>query len=228
MGAAGWAGGTGADGLSQCWGGAFLTNYMLGQTPMQFISIHPFLNYVSVHLFVTFALRFVSAPAAKVVDTALIVLDGALRMQAVFGSIAMAIASENRLVSNSLLMQVLLGTVGATGGGQLAGMLGIHSPQGWSLHTPPVLRATSLVEVIDVVAAAACSLLYGATTLSHPYYTPVLALVHDNSGKPLFSAMGARAACTVVFAAAFAYRAARLHWLPATAAAAPAVKTRRG
>lgn len=200
----------------QCWGGALITNYMLGQTPVQFLSIHPLLNYVGVYLFVTLALRHVSAPAAKTIDTTVVLLDGSLRMHAVISSITMVTSHSNAAIRNSLPLQVLLATIGATGGGQLALMLGVHSPHGWSLHTPPALRATSPVEVIDIVMAFVCSLVYGLTTLSHPSYAPILARIYNDSGKPLFTPLGARAACTLLFSAGFAYRAAVLHWFPAS------------
>jgi hypothetical protein len=142
-------------------------------------------------------------------------IDGSLRMHAVISSIAMVTSHSNPAIRSSLPLQILLATIGATGGGQLALMLGVHSPHGWSLHTPPALKATSLVEVIDIVMAFVCSLIYGLTTLSHPSYAPVLARVYNDSGKPLFTPLGARAACTLLFSAGFAYRAAVLHWLPA-------------
>lgn len=164
-------------------------------------------------------LRLLDAPAAKMVDSALILIDGALRTHAVIMSINMAKASALPSVQNSLLIQIICGTLGATGGGQLGGMLGVHAPTGWQLTTPPVLRATALVEAIDVVAAAGCAWLYGVTTLSHPGYSSYLAKVYGDGSVPLFAPAGARAACTLVFAAAFAYRAAKLHWLPATWAA---------
>lgn len=189
---------------------------MIGQTPVQFLSIHPFLNYIGVHLFITIALRFVSSPAAKTIDTTVVLLDGALRMHAVISSITMVTSHSNPAIRNSLPLQVLLATIGATGGGQLALMLGVHSPHGWSLHTPPALKATSLVEVIDIIMAFVCSLVYGLTTLSHPSYAPILARVYNDSGKPLFTPIGARAACTLLFSAGFAYRAAVLHWFPAS------------
>lgn len=137
-------------------------------------------------------------------------------MQAVIGSIALVTSNSNKLISTSLLLQVLLGTIGATGGGQLAGMLNIHSPFGWSLQTPPFLRATTIVEVIDIIMAFICSVIFGLTTLSHPSYAPVLAYCYNNTGKPLFSPLGARAACTLLFATGFAYRTIVLHWLPVT------------
>ncbi|UZJ53895.1 hypothetical protein CBS101457_003215 [Exobasidium rhododendri] len=202
--------------LIMAWGGAFLTSFILGQPPIQLLSIRPLVNYASVHYFLMFAFQFISPPTAKTVDTTMVLIDGVMRMQAVIGSIGLAVNSSHAAIRGSLLIQVLLGTVGATGGGQLAGFLGIHSPLGWSLQTPPVLRATSIVEVIDVWMAFICSLLYGVTTLSHPSYSPALAVFYDNGEKPLFSPLGARAACSLVFAAGFAYRATVLHWLSGT------------
>lgn len=191
---------------------------MLGQPPAQLLSTQLLVNHVSVHLIVTFILQHISAPVAKLVDTTFVFLDASTRIHAVILSVGLTATSANPAIRNSLFLQLVLGTIGATGGGQLAGMLGIHQAQGWSLQTPPCLRATHLVEVIDIVVAFICSIFYGLTTLSHPAYIPILAYVYGNEGKPLFSPLGARAACTLIFALGFAYRAIVLHWLPATTA----------
>lgn len=191
-------------------------------TPVQLLSIHPFVNYVTVHLLITALVHFLDAPTAKLIDTMLIVIDGALRTHAVVMSVQLAKASAVGAVSSSMLIQVVCGTLGATGGGQLAGTLGVHLPGGWQFSTPPALRATSVTEVIDVLAAGLCALVYGITTLSHPGYSSLLSKVHHDGTQPLFSPVGARAACTLIFTLAFAYRAVQLHWLPATASVSPA------
>lgn len=207
--------------LIMAWGGGFLVSFILGQTPMQLLTIYPFLNYVGVYIFISTLARFITLPTMKLVDTAFIFLDGALRSHAVIMSVLTTKASMNPAVQNSLLIQILCGTIGATGGGQLAGMLSVISPQGWTLSTPPFLRATTLVEVIDIVAASICATVFGITTLSHPAYSPILARVYNDNGKALFTPTGARAACTIIFAVAFAYRAIVLHWLSSPSAARP-------
>jgi hypothetical protein len=212
-----------------CWGGGFLVSAILGQTPVQLLSIYPFLNYIGVHLFVTFLLHFViTEPTAKFLDTALILIDGSTRTHAVIMSITMAATSPVGAVQNSAFLQIICGTLGATGGGQLGATLSVYSPHGWTLQTPPVLRATSLVEVIDVLASIAVSLLFCITTLSHPSYAPVLARIHNTKGKPLLSAVGARAASTLLFACAFAYRSTALHWMPASVTVGTASQKQRG
>ncbi|PWN32480.1 uncharacterized protein FA14DRAFT_74608 [Meira miltonrushii] len=212
--------------LIMAWGGGFLVNFILGQTPMQLLSIHPFLNYAGVYVVISTLSQFVNLPAMKMLDTAFIFLDGSLRSHAVIMSVLTTKASINPAVQNSLFIQILCGTIGATGGGQLAGMLSVISPQGWSFSTPPFLRATTLVEVIDIIAASVCATVFGITTLSHPAYSPVLARVYNDNGKALFTPTGARAACTIIFALAFAYRATVLHWLPAPSAARPIAKAK--
>lgn len=215
--------------LVMCWGGGFLVSAILGQTPVQLLSIYPLLNYVGVHLFVTFLLHFViTEPTAKFLDTALILIDGSTRTHAVIMSITMAATSPVGAVQNSAFLQIICGTLGATGGGQLGATLSVYSPHGWTLQTPPVLRARSLVEVIDVLASIAVSLLFCITTLSHPSYAPVLARIHNTKGKPLLSAVGARAASTLLFACAFAYRSTALHWMPASVTVGTASQKQRG
>lgn len=210
--------------LIMAWGGGFLVNLILGQTPIQLLTINPFLNYASIFLIVSTLARFIDLPSMKIIDTIFIFLDGSLRSHAVIMSVLTTKSSLNPAVQNSLLIQIICGTIGATGGGQLAGMFSVISPQGWSFSTPPFLRAKTIVEVIDIIAACISALVFGLTTLSHPAYSPFLARLYNE--KPLFTPTGARAACTIIFALAFAFRATILHWLPNPSTARPITKAK--
>lgn len=212
--------------LVMCWGGSILNNVMLTSTPPFLLSIHPFLNYVSVHLLLSAILSLFPnlTPPMYLVDTVLPVLDGCLRTQAVVVSLDMVRRSPNESVRGSLLIQLLAGVVGSTGGGQLAGTLGMLNPAGWTLSTPPFFTARSILPIIDIYAALVATAAYGLSTGNHAAFSPLLAHLQTGTGKsgPILSAAGGRALATLVFAVAFAYRALMLHWIE-TPSSAPKI-----
>lgn len=192
------------------------------------LSIHPFINYVSVHLLLSAVLSLFPSltPPLYLVDTSLPLLDGCLRTQAVVVSLDMVARSPNAAVRSSLLIQLIAGVVGSTGGGQLAGTLGLLNPAGWTLSTPPLLGARSVLPIIDIYAALFATAAFGLTTASNAAYEPWMARLHAGKTGPVLSPAGGRALATLIFAAAFAYRALMMHWVAAPPAATTSKKTR--
>ncbi|CAO1613819.1 unnamed protein product [Parajaminaea phylloscopi] len=206
--------------LVMAWGGSFLVAYLSNNVPLQLLSVYPLWTYVSVHLAASVVTAYV--PISPVLlDTALPLIDGATRAAAVAAGVNIAAASANPLVGGSLFFQIVLGTLAACGGGQLAATLGVFNPDvtGWRLSTPPLLRARNFVEANDGLAALAGALTYSCLSGAHPAWKPILARIPSGastftgfltSGK--WSDADARAATTVVIAAFFALRAVLVHW----------------
>lgn len=193
-------------------------------TPVPLLTIWPFLTYTLVHLYVTLFLRYGPNPNPAWLDTALPLIDGATRSAAIRGGITLAATSQSK-TSGSLLCHVLAGTLGACGGRQLAGTLGVFNPitsgpaGGWRLTTPPILTAKSLVEATDVLAALAGALTYSLLSGSHTAWQEGMVLggvkldgTGVRGGKP-WTADEAQAATTLVVGVCFAMRAVKIHHL---------------
>lgn len=203
--------------LVMAWGGGFISNYVLCQIPAQLVSVSPWINYLSVYALTSLLISIVgSGPSAKLLDLWLPVLDGATRTAATYGGIQMVLNHANPAARNSLLLQLIIGTISACGGGISAFTLNVFDPLGWSVSTPPFLKAKSLVEFTDILAPALASAVYGVLTLSHPGYGSVLSLVHGET-KGLLSQEGGKAVISLVIGTCFFFRAVWLHVvLPAT------------
>ncbi|EST08374.1 hypothetical protein PSEUBRA_002131 [Kalmanozyma brasiliensis GHG001] len=201
--------------LIMAWGGGFISNYLLCQIPGQLLTVWPWINYLSVYFVTNFLVKAVGAPSAKLLDLALPVLDGATRTAACYGGINMVRNHANPAARGSLLLQVIIGTVSACGGGISAFTLNVFDPLGWSVGTPPFLKAKSLVEFTDILAPALASAVFGVLTLSHPGYGGVLAYVHEGK-KGVLSQESGKAVISLVIGTCFFVRAIWLHVLMPT------------
>ncbi|PWY99376.1 hypothetical protein BCV70DRAFT_117538 [Testicularia cyperi] len=208
--------------LVMAWGGGFIANYLLCQIPGQMLTVWPWINYLSVYGAVTLALSVVgSGPSAKLLDLALPVIDGATRTAATYGGINLVLNHANPAARSSLLLQIIIGTISACGGGISAFTLNVFDPLGWSFATPPFLKAKSLVEFTDIIAPALATAVFGVTTLSHPNYAPVVAAIHTKQAA-ILSQEGGKAIISLVIASCFYLRAVWLHILVPAASPAPA------
>ncbi|EPQ27208.1 uncharacterized protein PFL1_05131 [Pseudozyma flocculosa PF-1] len=208
--------------LVMAWGGSFLSNYILTQIPGQLISVQPWLNYLSVHYAVGFLLTLFPAPSARLLDLCLPVLDGATRTAATLGGINLVLNHVNPAVRSSWLLQVLIATISASGGGISAFTLNVFDPVGWSFSTPPFLTFSRLVEFTDILAPMIAALAFGVVTQSHPAYTNLVqsssltSLLGVHGAKmsaPAFSPDRARALVTLIIATCFWAKAMVTHLL---------------
>lgn len=179
------------------------------------LTIYPFLTYTLVHIYITTLHRYIT-PNAAWLDTALPLIDGATRSAAIRGGVTLAAGSRSPGTAGSLLCHVLAGTLGACGGGQLAGMLGVANPSGWRFGTPPILAAKSLLEATDVLAALAGALTYSMLSGSHAAWLQSgvrrnTAVRWVRGGSAPWTPEEAQAATTLVVAACFAVRAVKVH-----------------
>lgn len=200
--------------LVMAWGGGFIANYVLCQIPGQLLTVWPWINYLSVYLTVTVLVANFGAPSAKLLDLTLPVLDGATRTAATYGGINMVLNHANPAARSSLLLQIIIGTISACGGGISAFTLNVFDPVGWSFSTPPFLKAKTLVEFTDIIAPALASAVFGVLTLSHPGYGGALAYVHGK--QALLSQEGGKAVISLVIGTCFFVRAIWLHVLAPT------------
>ena len=187
--------------LVMAWGGGFIANYLLCQIPGQLLTIWPWINYLSVYFITSWVVTVAGSPSAKLLDLTLPVLDGATRTAATYGGINMVLNHANPAARSSLLLQIIIGTISACGGGISAFTLNVFDPLGWSFTTPPFLKAKSLVEFTDIIAPAMASAVFGVLTLSHPGYGGVLSVVHGD--KAVLSQEGGKAVISLVIGVCF-------------------------
>lgn len=203
--------------LVMAWGGSFLVAYLSNNVPVQLVSVFPLWTYASIHVATSLFTTHVPI-SAVLLDTALPLIDGATRTAAIAVGVNTAASSTNPLVSGSLFFQIILGTLAASGGGQLAATLGVFNPDiiGWRLSTPPILRARNFVEANEVLATLAGALSYSCFSGAHPAWKPVLARISSSGGSffgsEKWTDAEARAVTTLIVTAFFAYRAVLLHW----------------
>ncbi|PWN52781.1 hypothetical protein IE53DRAFT_326011 [Violaceomyces palustris] len=202
--------------LVMAWGGSILTNQLLLTTPVQLLSFQPLLNYLSVHLLVGLYQNLLPTPSASILDSTLFLLDGSTRTSATYASLLSVKNHVNPKVATSLPLEILCGTLAASGGGQLAFTLNVFDPNlGWKLATPPFLRSESgWIDRIDVLAPLVATLLYGILTDSNQAYENVISLTLVHPPKPILSQVGGKAILSLVISSAFALRALVLHHLP--------------
>ena len=198
--------------LVMAWGGGFIANYVLCQIPGQLLAVWPWINYLSVYLATSVLISIAGAPSAKLLDLTLPVLDGATRTAATYGGINMVLNHANPAARSSLLLQIIIGTISACGGGISAFTLNVFDPLGWSFGTPPFLKAKSLVELTDIIAPALASAVFGVLTLSHPGYGSVLSYIHSKPAG-ILSQEGGKAVISLVIGSCFFLRAIWLHVL---------------
>ncbi|CDS01029.1 uncharacterized protein SPSC_01067 [Sporisorium scitamineum] len=213
--------------LVMAWGGGFIANYVLCQIPGQLLTVWPWINYLSVYAATGVLISIAGAPSAKLLDLTLPVLDGATRTAATYGGVNMVLNHANPAARSSLLLQIIIGTISACGGGISAFTLNVFDPLGWTFATPPFLKAKSLVEFTDIIAPALASAVFGVLTLSHPGYGSVLTYVHSTP-KGLLSQEGGKAVISLVIGTCFFVRAVWLHVLLPARGAAPAKRATAG
>jgi hypothetical protein len=128
----------------QAWGGSVITHFLLSIPPPQLYSIHPWINYVGVHLFLT--LLFTLLPPVRpkypplsseanpvwcqllrpaVLDTLSPIPDALVRTASLTNALRTLSThpSISPALSDSWFTHVVVGAVASAGGGTLAGTL---------------------------------------------------------------------------------------------------------
>jgi len=214
--------------LMMSWGGGMAVHYMLNLTPPQLLAFPLWTNYLGIHLLCKFLFVYlgVSLPPAYMLDLIFPFIDGATRAGAVFGTISLLANHPIKPYQQSLLLQVILGTISASGGGELAGTLDVFNPNGWTLQTPPLLRARTLVQFIDILAPLCGTIGFGLATYNHPSYGPVLSWMSgNNKAQATLNVDQGRALVVLIITAFFALRAVLLHY-PKLAGSAPMTRVK--
>lgn len=200
-----------------------LANFLMFQPPPQLLSVQPWINYLGVHIFFGYIVDF--APSAKVIDTALPLLDAILRTGAICGSVSMARAHPNPAIASSLFFQLFIGAVASAGGGVSASTLGVWNAE-WTLRVPPFLRG-GFIDTLDIWSGSLIAAVYGCLLGLHPEYEPYTRWLSGMGekyvpGSSLMSPLEARTVCTVALSAIYAFRVYNIHYAtPARVAAIP-------
>lgn len=197
-----------------------ISHTLLSMPPPVLYSFHPYINYISTHLFLTAVFTlFPDLLTSPLLETALVPIDALLRANAVTSTVSILHDPSNSDVNPKLLLSPLfhaiLGAVASAGGGVTAATLKTWTPE-WSLGTPVFLRSgAGLIGSLDVWGGSLVAVIFSTMTL-HPAF-------EDMYLKPSFalSTLGAKAVTGYVFTVLFGYR---LWKVRAAAAAMAAVK----
>jgi len=199
--------------LVMSWGGSVWSHILLGQYPPQLYSVHPWISYLSVHIFLTGILPHIqSFLSPRILDTILFPIDSVLRLTSITTSLSLIQSHSDPRLSQSLFLQLLIGAVACAGGGATAATLGVWTSE-WKFGTPVVLKS-SWVESVDVWGGVITAFIYGLLTASHPTYQYLLHTLSITSHPgPAVTALGARSAATVILAIIFLWRVLVVHWV---------------
>ncbi|KAF4566255.1 hypothetical protein AB1N83_010900 [Pleurotus pulmonarius] len=217
--------------LIMAWGGSVISHILLSLPPPQLYSIQPYINYLTVHFFLTaFFQQFPSALNPRTLDTLLFPLDAFLRVNSITSTVAMlsptsAISGTiNPLLAASPLTHCILGAVASSGGGQTASMLNVWSDT-WSLSPPAFLRGTPLpglrgwfvgsLDTLDVWGGALIAVIYDILT-AHPSFlgSSRFHAFLDRTGletSKVLSPLGAKAVCCIILSFLFGIRVFWVH-----------------
>ncbi|KDQ23274.1 hypothetical protein PLEOSDRAFT_1049235 [Pleurotus ostreatus PC15] len=217
--------------LIMAWGGSVISHILLSLPPPQLYSIQPYINYLTVHFFLTaFFQQFPSALNPRILDTLLFPLDAALRVNSIASTVAMLSpisafsGSINPLLAGSPLTHCILGAVASSGGGQTASMLNVWSDT-WSLSPPAFLRGTPVpglkgwfvgsLDTLDVWGGALIAVIYDVLT-GHPAFLGSEGLhtlldFTDLETSKFFSPLSAKAACCIILSFLFGIRIFWVH-----------------
>lgn len=215
--------------LIMCWGGTLTAHFLCGLPPPQLYSIHPYINYVAVHVALTMLVAIFPQILSqnKFIDTALLPIDALLRTNAVTGALSLL---QNPTVAPELaaspLFHAILGAAGSAGGGVAAGTLNLWSPD-WQLGTPVLLRGRGAMATLDVWGGALVAAVFSTVSL-HPAYAPVFVGLAEQGfvAKDLtLSTLGAKSVAALTFVALFGTRVWNTYYrAPAPLKAAPTKK----
>ncbi|GHJ85761.1 hypothetical protein NliqN6_2163 [Naganishia liquefaciens] len=209
--------------LVMCWGGSFITSFLQQTPPPQLLSPLPWINYISTYLFVTNPGFVALLPSPAILDTILPIVDGLTRSFPISGAVLSSSAHGNPAIRSSVMFQILLGGLSASGGGLAATTLNVFNPE-WRLSTPPILFS-GIMGSLDFVAGCVAAVIFGFLTGSHPAYAPfvqaarTIVLGADVAEKPsasnaLMTVLGARSVVVFFLSIVYAWRAFVLHWYP--------------
>jgi hypothetical protein len=183
----------------------------------------PWINYISTYLFVTNPGIIALLPSPAVLDTILPIIDGLTRSFPISGAVLSTSNHASPAIRSSLMFQILLGGLSASGGGLAATTLNVFNPE-WRLSTPPILFS-GILGSLDFIAGCAAAGIFGFLTGSHPAYVPYIQAAHsivlgDVVEKPgtnnaLMTVLGARSVVVLFLSMVYASRAFYLHWYPA-------------
>jgi hypothetical protein len=224
-----------------------LTHHLLGVPPPVLYSFHPYINYLAVHLALTFVFHiFPTALHPPTFDTILFPVDALVRTGAITGTLSLLAVSANSpihpLLIRSPLTHLIIGALASSGGGITASTLSTWSPL-WVFSTPPILRAgTGIWGSVDFWGGSLVTAIYGVTT-HHEAFADVTAALNSAvalSGLPFTSFVTsekggvvelvqlspplAKALSAAVLSLLFGLRAWKVHW----AVPAPAIKKKGG
>jgi len=205
-----------------CWGGGLLSHFLLSLPPPQILSAYPTINYLSVHIFITYLLTNTSIafPSPKILNSFLPLIDAILRTGAICSSVTLAHTHPNPALSSSLFLQLVIGAVASAGGAVSASTLGIWELE-WSFRTPPFLRG-GLVDTLDVWSGSLAAAVYGMLLGFHPAYEPYTRFFARFvsgwkgpyiQGTPLMSPLEARSVSVIVLTTLYTFRVYRTHYV---------------
>ncbi|KAJ7596013.1 hypothetical protein C8J56DRAFT_923826 [Mycena floridula] len=189
--------------LVMCWAGMVGSHVLLGIPPPILYSIHPWINYLGVHLFMTFVFDIhPELLGSPMLGNPFFPLDAILRSNAVTLTLShLSSPNIDPRLSGSPVFHIILGAVVSCAGGGAAATLGTWTPT-WSFSTPVFLRPEAdFWSLLDVWGGSVVAVVYGIMT-AHPAFAPAAAQLHT----PIVGDAGGKALATYVLIALFGAR----------------------
>ncbi|KAK7040728.1 hypothetical protein VNI00_009634 [Paramarasmius palmivorus] len=210
--------------LIMSWGGMLGTHFLLNLPPPPLYTIHPYINYLGVHLLLTVVFSIfpdaASTDLLPTYDLFLFPLDAILRVNAITSSLALLSPSNahsphvNQLLASSPFFHLILGAVASAGGGVSAATLSVWTSH-WAFSTPVFLRpAAGWLGTLDLWGGSIVAFVYSLTT-AHPAFDVVVPSLSSSSllvslslhEIPPLSPLGAKSLSILVLGSLFGFRA---------------------
>ncbi|KAJ4486169.1 hypothetical protein J3R30DRAFT_3444721 [Lentinula aciculospora] len=215
------------------WGGMVFSHILLNLPPPVLYAPQPWVNYISVHLFLTFVFSLmpfflVDTDLLSTVDLVLFPLDAMLRVNAVVGTLAHlspgspSYEAIKPALINSSLFHFIIGCTASAGGGATAATLGVWTPTwGSGGFTPVFLKKgpgsplSGALSTLDIWGGGLVAVVYGFAT-SHTAFRPFLSILSpyfyaftlvDVHNVKQFSSVESKSIAAAVLMALFGIRA---------------------
>jgi len=192
--------------LVMAWGGSVMVNLILYQPIPQLVTFRPLLIYTFTH----WSLKLIEfSPSMAFLDRLLPLPDALIRTATITAAVDAVVNHREPAYAQSLLLQLIIGAMAASGGSALAQSLGTTQPI-WRWARPDWMERPSTLGALDVWSGVLIAIVYGFLQQTHPTYYLLTTWLNGNF-KPLLAPAEARGACAILLSIIYYWRAHETH-----------------
>ncbi|KAG0150213.1 hypothetical protein CROQUDRAFT_38661 [Cronartium quercuum f. sp. fusiforme G11] len=195
--------------LVMAWGGSVMVSLVLYQPIAQLVSPRPLIIYTLTH-WILKLVRF--RPSLATLDRLLPLPDALIRTATITAAVDAVVAHREAAYAGSLMLQLFIGAMAASGGSALAQAVGATQPA-WRWARPEWMERPSALRALDVWSGVLIAIIYGILRQTHPVYRPLAEALMGPS-QALLAPAPARGACAILLSFIYFWRAHETHKIP--------------